>query len=142
WSSAEGLDGRGARRPHTRPRGSGRLRGRLGISVPTTKGDTMKTFWKRFAIAGVIITGLALGSMASAATPDAWVTTKAKLALMTTDGVSSTDVNVDTIDGHVTLHGTVGSEQEKAKAEQAVRGITGVKDVRNMLQVVPPAQQE
>jgi hyperosmotically inducible protein len=102
----------------------------------------MKTFWKRVVIGGVLVTGLAFGSMASAATPDAWVTTKAKLTLMTTDGVSSTDVNVDTVDGHVTLHGTVGSEQEKAKAEQAVRGITGVKDVRNMLQVVPPSQQE
>ena len=71
-----------------------------------------------------------------------WITTKAKLALLTTSDVSSNDINVDTIDGHVTLHGTVSSEQEKMRAEQAVRGIDGVKDVRNMLAVVQPSKQD
>jgi hyperosmotically inducible protein len=98
-------------------------------------------WWKRVADGGVWVAGLTLCSTAFAAMPDAWITSKAKLALMTADGVSSTDVNVDTVDGHVTLHGAVGSAPEKTTAEQVVRKVEGVKDVRNMLQVVAPAQQ-
>lgn len=101
------------------------------------------TWWKRAALGGAMLaSSLTVGTPAFAATPDAWVTTKAKLALLTTEGVSSTDVHVDTVDGHVTLHGKVASEQEKARAEQAVRGIDGVADVRNMLVVVAPSQQK
>ena len=78
----------------------------------------------------------------AAGTPDAWITTKIKLALLTTQDVSSNDVSVDTIDGRVTLHGTVSSAQEKTAVEQAARGINGVQDVRNLLAVVPPASQK
>jgi hyperosmotically inducible protein len=70
-------------------------------------------------------------------TSDTWITTKAKMALLTTECVSAPGVNVDTVDGRVTLHGKVHSEREKAKAEQVVRGISGVREVRNLLQVVP-----
>ncbi|MGD9765866.1 MAG: BON domain-containing protein [Candidatus Binatia bacterium] len=99
--------------------------------------------WTRAAAGSALVAGLAMATPAWAADPpDAWVTTKAKLALLTTEGVSSTDVNVDTTDGKVTLHGTVGSEQEKARAEKAVRDVKGVKEVRNMLAVVPPAKQD
>ena len=58
------------------------------------------------------------------------------MALLTTEGVSGTSVNVDTVNGLITLHGKVNSEAEKAKAESAVRGIEGAKNVRNLLQVV------
>ncbi|MCW5890837.1 MAG: BON domain-containing protein [bacterium] len=78
----------------------------------------------------------------AAAPADAWITTKAKIALVTADDVSAMAVNVDTIDGRVTLHGTVDSEAEKAKAEDAVAQIAGVREVRNMLQVVAPSRQE
>jgi hyperosmotically inducible protein len=98
-------------------------------------------WWKRAAVGGAVLAGLMLGAPAFAAAPDAWVTTKVKMALLTTDGVSSNDVDVDTVDGHVTLHGTVASEQEKARAEQAARGIEGVTEVRNMLAVVAPSRQ-
>lgn len=78
----------------------------------------------------------------AASTPDAWITTKIKLALLTTQGISSNDVSVDTIDGRVTLHGTVSSEQEKALADQAAHNVSGVQDVRDMLAVVPPHAQK
>lgn len=96
----------------------------------------------RAAAGGLLMIGWMVASPTFAATPDSWITTKAKMALMTTSGISSTDVNVDTIDGQVTLHGTVDSAAEKAKAEQVVRGIDGVKNVRNMLAVVAPSRQE
>jgi hyperosmotically inducible periplasmic protein len=76
------------------------------------------------------------------AAPDAWITAKTKIALMTADGVSATDVNVDTVDGRVTLHGTVSSAEEKAKAETEARKIDGVKEVRNLLQVVPKKRED
>ena len=76
------------------------------------------------------------------ARPDAWITTKTKISLLTTEGVSGTAINVDTTDGRVTLHGTVSSEQEKSKAAQLARDIEGVREVRNLLQVVPAAAKE
>ncbi len=75
-------------------------------------------------------------SIASASTHDAWITTKTKMALLTTEGVSGTSVNVDTVNSTVTLHGKVESADEKAKAEAVARKIDGVTDVRNVLQVV------
>jgi len=76
------------------------------------------------------------------AASDAWITTKAKIALLTTAGVSSGAVNVDTVDGVVTLHGKVSSPEEKAKAEAEVKKIDGVKEVRNLLQVVPGGREK
>jgi len=89
--------------------------------------------------AALVFAGVAA---AQADTKDAWLTTKAKIALLTTDGVSATAVNVDTVDGKMTIHGKVGTAAEKAKAEQTVRQLDGVKDVKNLLQVVPEDQQK
>ena len=83
-----------------------------------------------------------VGVATAADTPDVWVTTKAKVALMTTEGVSTTDLNVDTVNGIVTLHGKVATDAQRALAEKVARGIDGAKDVKNLLQVVPSAQRE
>lgn len=74
---------------------------------------------------------------AAARQPDAWLTAKTKLALFNAEGVPSNDVNVDTMDGVVVLHGTVPTADAKTEAEAAARKVEGVSDVRNMLQVVP-----
>jgi osmotically-inducible protein OsmY len=84
----------------------------------------------------------ALAAPAFAAQPDAWITTKSKLALLTTEGVSATAVSVDTVNQEVTLHGKVGSAEEKAKAESVVKTIDGVKGVRNLLEVVAPRYEK
>lgn len=68
---------------------------------------------------------------------DAWITTKAKIALLTTDGFSVNGANVDTINGNVTMHGKVGTKADRAKAEATVRQVKGVKTVNNLLEVVP-----
>ena len=94
----------------------------------------------RFALVAALVTVGALAARAD--TKDAWLTTKAKIALLTTDGVSASAVNVDTVDGKMTIHGKVGSEAEKAKAEATVRHLDGVNDVKNLLQVVPPSQKK
>jgi osmotically-inducible protein OsmY len=68
---------------------------------------------------------------------DGWITTKAKILLMTDQGISPMAVNVDTEDGVVTLFGTVGTVGDKDRAAQAVGRLDGVKHVANELQVVP-----
>ena len=80
--------------------------------------------------AAALALGLCLvGAPAFAAdTPDAWITMKTKIALMTTDNVSAADLNVDTVSGVVTLHGKVAREGERNKAERADA------DVKNAVQ--------
>jgi hyperosmotically inducible protein len=73
--------------------------------------------------------------------PDSWITMKTKLALMTTEGVDTWDLNVDTVNGVVTLHGKVASDEAKQKAESVTQGIEGVKSVKDLLQIVPKPQR-
>ena len=99
------------------------------------------TYWvKQSAL--VVVVAVALAAPARAAMPDAWITTKTKLALLTTEGVSGTAIHVDTILGKVTLHGKVRSAEEKAKAESIAKKIDGVQEVRNLLQVVTPQREK
>jgi osmotically-inducible protein OsmY len=95
---------------------------------------------------GSICLGMTLAAFVAAGaradSPDAWITTKAKIALLTAPDVSVTAVNVDTNNGVVTIHGKVKSQAEKDKAEAAVRTVDGVKKVDNLLQVVPDAFKE
>ena len=81
-------------------------------------------------------------AVARADTPDAWITMKTKIALMTTEHLSTGHLNVDTVKGVVTLHGQVATEAEKAKAANVAKDIDGVKEVKNLLQVVPKWQRE
>jgi osmotically-inducible protein OsmY len=73
---------------------------------------------------------------------DSWITTKAKLSLMTDGGLSPMSVHVDTDDGVVTLFGTVSTQAERTRAEAQVGSLAGVKHVANELQVVPAAASE
>ncbi|HKE11018.1 MAG TPA: BON domain-containing protein [Myxococcota bacterium] len=72
---------------------------------------------------------------------DAWITTKIKIALLTTRDVSSRDIHVDTVDGRVTLYGTVSSPTESINAERSVKNVDGVHEVRDFLQVVVTRSQ-
>lgn len=103
--------------------------------------STGGTVWTKCATLALLLAGCVLATPA-VAQPDAWITAKAKLALLTTDGVHATDVNVDTVNGQVTLHGKVGSADEKDKAATVAQKIDGVQSVRNLLQVVPPRREK
>jgi osmotically-inducible protein OsmY len=74
---------------------------------------------------------------ASAAGSDPWITTKVKLSLIASPDVDGIGVNVDTVDGRVTLNGRVDSPAQKARAEQIAGGIEGVRGVQNLLTVAP-----
>jgi len=60
---------------------------------------------------------------------DAWITTKVKTELATTDGVSALDINVDTRDGVVSLIGVLPDGTAVDKAIAAARSIKGVREV-------------
>lgn len=77
-----------------------------------------------------------------AGTKDKWISTKVTLALLTSDGFSVKKANVDTRDGNVVIHGIVGSEADKERAEATARKVGGVKSVMNLLQVVAPEQKD
>jgi hyperosmotically inducible protein len=82
-----------------------------------------------------------VGAPSAQAADDTWITTKIRIALMTTDGAGRNAVKVDSEHGKVTLHGTVDSEAVKDKAEATARTVGGVTDVRNLLQVVKESRQ-
>ena len=60
---------------------------------------------------------------------DTWITTKVKAELATTEGVSSTDISVKTVNGVVTLIGVLGSDVAVQKAVAATKSVHGVKQV-------------
>jgi len=91
-------------------------------------------------VALLLIWGVGVAS--AQASDDTWIATKIKIKLMTTDGAGRNAVKVETDHGKVTLHGTVDSEAVKEKAEATVRGVSGVTDVRNLLQVVKESHQK
>lgn len=93
----------------------------------------------------VLVVGFGLMCLSAApawAATDAWITTKAKMALITDQGPSGLGINVDTVNGRVTLHGKVATAEEKAQAEAAVKKIDGVQGIRNLVQVVPDPQHK
>ena len=100
-----------------------------------------ETYWIKYSVLAVVVS-VALAAPVGAATPDAWITTKTKLSLLTTEGVSGTAIHVDTILGKVTLHGKVRTAEEKAKAESIAKKIDGVLEVRNLLQIVTPQREK
>jgi hyperosmotically inducible protein len=71
--------------------------------------------------------------------PDPWITLKTKIALLTDMDVTAHRVSVDTVNGHVTLHGEVGSPKERNRAAEVAKRIEGTIDVRNLLQVASKA---
>jgi len=102
----------------------------------------MTSTGRRIAVA--VLAGALVGwpVVGRAAMSDAWITTKTKIDLLTAKNVHSSGINVDTVDGVVTLHGKVDSAEDKANAEAEAKKIDGVREVRNMLQVVPERRKE
>ncbi len=90
-----------------------------------------------------MLAGLMLGApsfaLARADSTDVWLATKAKVALLTAEGLSVKDVDVAAVLGVVTLHGQVRTGAEKAKAGHVVGALEGAKGVRNLIRVAPEA---
>jgi osmotically-inducible protein OsmY len=66
---------------------------------------------------------------------DSWLWFKTRAALLTTNDLRESTINVDVVNDVVTLKGTVETAAQKTKAEQVAKGIEGVKSVKNELKV-------
>jgi hyperosmotically inducible protein len=66
---------------------------------------------------------------------DSVITTKAKSEILATKGLKSLEISVKTHQGVVILSGFVDSEEAKAKAEEVVSKVDGVKSINNALVV-------
>lgn len=64
---------------------------------------------------------------------DATITASVKTKLMADSRTDAMDINVDTVNGQVTLRGTAGNAQEKMAATELAKSADGVKNVVNNL---------
>ena len=67
---------------------------------------------------------------------DAWIHTKITTKLIGNSETPARKVNVDVVDGVVTLRGVVETATAKEEAERVAKTTDGVKRVRNLLKVV------
>ena len=70
---------------------------------------------------------------------DASVTARIKAKLIADPEVAGSHIDVDTVDGQVTLNGKVASEDQRAEAEKLASRTEGVKGVTNLIQVAGQA---
>ncbi|HEY0348770.1 MAG TPA: BON domain-containing protein [Pyrinomonadaceae bacterium] len=68
---------------------------------------------------------------------DAWIHTKIVAKLISDTQTPERKINVDVVDGAVTLRGQVDTGEAKAEAERVAKETDGVKKVMNQLKVVP-----
>ena len=77
------------------------------------------------------------GSTIGSGANDSWIWFKTRAALLSTNDLRDSTINVDVTNDVVTLRGTVGSKAEDDKAISVAKGIEGVKDVKSVLKVQP-----
>lgn len=77
---------------------------------------------------------------AGAVVDDSALTAQVKTALIGDETTKGTQINVETRDGVVQLAGFVNTDAERERATEVARGVSGVKDVRNDLQIKPKQQ--
>jgi len=70
---------------------------------------------------------------------DAWIHTKIVAKLIGDSQTPERKINVDVVNGEVTLRGTVDTAQAKSEAERIAKETDGVKKVVNQLKVSPSA---
>jgi hypothetical protein len=73
---------------------------------------------------------------------NAATTGRIKAALLSDKSVHATKINVDTVDGVVTLKGEVPTEAEKTRAEEVAAKTSGVASVHNELVISPSQAKE
>jgi hypothetical protein len=77
----------------------------------------------------------ALGYKIGSGSDDLWLWAKARSSLATADGLTDSIIKVDVERGVITLSGKVADNTRRTKAEQVVKGIEGVKSVKNRIKV-------
>jgi hyperosmotically inducible protein len=75
------------------------------------------------------------GKTAGRNVDDASLTASVKSTLVADKAANLTRIDVDSNNGVVSLNGVVESAQQKARAEELVRRVDGVKGINNNLQI-------
>ena len=73
---------------------------------------------------------------------DSWLTSKTKIALFADARVKESEIDVESTQGAMMIHGKVDTDAAKQATEGTVKGIDGVKNVKNESQVVAPSKRE
>lgn len=68
---------------------------------------------------------------------DSWIWFKTRSALLATNDLRESTINVDVANDMITLRGTVATKEQMMKAEEVAKGIEGNKGVKNELKVAP-----
>ena len=104
---------------------------------------------KRFIPLVAVVTILLILSVACASTrtageqfDDATISTKIESKLAADPEVSAFNVDVDTINGIVTLRGEVEKASARTEAYELALNTKGVQEVRNEIRVVSPAEED
>jgi hyperosmotically inducible protein len=97
---------------------------------------------RKSLVAGVLCGALLAGCAASPThestgqyLDDATITTKVKSELIAKEGLSASNISVETQKGEVQLGGFASNQQDKQRAAEIARAVTGVKQVHNDIQV-------
>jgi hyperosmotically inducible periplasmic protein len=77
----------------------------------------------------------AIGDTIGSSINDAWIHTKITSKLIGDKGTPARKINVDVVNGVVTLRGEVSTSEAKQEAERIAKDTEGVKQVRNVLRV-------
>ncbi len=108
---------------------------------------TMKTQYLRATAAAAAVAALATVGCASTRTvgeqiDDGTITTKITTKLAADPEINPFNIDVDTLDGVVTLRGEVEKEEARAEAEKLARNTSGVLEVKNDIRVVPEEYED
>ena len=102
------------------------------------KLNNLRTLVLATLIAAPLATGC--GKTVGETIDDTTITTRVKTAMLNDPQVGGLRIDVDTFKGAVTLSGRVKSDAEKQQAISLARGISGVTEVKDALQVIPEGQ--
>ena len=96
------------------------------------------SYWKSmFVVLAITIATTACGKTVGEAIDDTTITTRVKTAMLNDPAVGGLRIDVDTFKGVVTLSGRVKNQAERTQALTLARGINGVVEVKDALQVIP-----
>jgi hypothetical protein len=77
------------------------------------------------------------GSTIGTGANDSWLWFKTRAALLSTSDLRESTINVDVVNGVITLKGTVANAAQKASAVKVANGIEGKASVKDELKVAP-----
>jgi osmotically-inducible protein OsmY len=94
-------------------------------------------YWKSSVLALMVVATVACGKTVGETIDDTSITTRVKTAMLNDPAVGGLRIDVDTFKGVVTLSGRVKSQPERDQAIALARGIDGVVEVKDAMQIIP-----